>query len=187
MHGLLRATWPASPACADSLLAIGGSPRRQAFAKRGARGFTLPELIAVLMLVSILAVATVPKVNGVLSFRDAAWRDEVVAALRQAHKTAISHRRLVCADITTGSVALSIASINPANACAAVLMGGDGSGSVALNQGAALTSVSPPGTLFFQPSGRVSSDAAGVSAQTRRIDISGQSAVVIVGETGHVE
>ena len=149
-----------------------------------ARGFTLVELIAVLLLTGVLAFVAVPKLTGALSFRDDAWRDQVVGALHYAHKSAVSHRRLVCASVATGSVSLSIASANPATACANALPGVDGNAAAAVNSGAAATTSA---TLYFQPSGRVSSDGAGTSVGTTTISIAGQSDVVLVGETGHVE
>ena len=152
------------------------------------RGFTLPELIAVILLISILAAVAVPKLTGSLSFRDDSWRDQIVAALHSAHKSAVAHRRLVCATINTGDVTLSMASANPATSCDTALTGIDGSASVAAANGAAATAgVSPAGVLYFQPSGRVSTDGAGSSVLVRTITLTGQSNIVLVGETGHVD
>ena len=152
------------------------------------RGFTLPELIAVILLISILSATALPKFQGALGFRDDAWRDQVVAALRYAHKTAISHRRLVCADVAAGTVTLSIASANPASVCSAALPGIDGGSASADSRGAAAAaSVSPAGPLYFQPSGRVTTDGAGSSAVARTIAIAGQGNIVLVGETGRVD
>ena len=152
------------------------------------RGFTLPELVAVMVLIGILAAVALPKMNGVLSFRDDSWREQIVAALHSAHKSAVAHRRLVCASVNAGSVTLSMASANPATACNTALTGIDGSASVAAANGAAATaSVSPAGVLYFQPSGRVSTDGAGSSVAVRTITLAGQTSMVLVGETGHVD
>ena len=154
---------------------------------RRLRGFSLPELIAVLLLVGILSVFAVPKLQGALSFRDDAWRDQIVAALHYAHKVAISHRRLVCASVAAEGVTLSIASANPAAACNTALAGVDGQALAADSQGASAASLSPAGPLYFQPSGRVTSDVGGTSAAMRTISVAGQAPIVLVGETGHVE
>lgn len=151
------------------------------------RGFTLPELIAVLLLTGILAATAMPRLQGTLSFRDDGWRDQVVAALHYAHKSAVSHRRLVCASVAAAGVTLSIASANPATSCSASLPGLDGQVLAANSKGGAAASISPAGTIYFQPSGRVSTDGAGSSAATRTISIVGQANIVLVGETGHVE
>jgi prepilin-type N-terminal cleavage/methylation domain-containing protein len=161
--------------------------RRFAAARRRACGFTLPELIVVILLTSVLAAVALPKLNGATSFRDDAWRDQVVAALHHAHKSAISHRRLVCANVTTSAVTLSIASANPATACNTALPGVDGNASAAVNGGSAATTQAPAGTLYFQPSGRVSTNGAGTAVTTTTIRITGQTNIVLVGESGHVE
>jgi len=156
------------------------------FSKRQ-RGFSLPELIAVLLLVGILSAVAIPKLQGALSFRDDGWRDQIVAALHYAHKIAISHRRLVCASVAADSVTLSIASANPAAACGTALAGVDGQALAANGQGAAAAVISPDGPLYFQPSGRVTTDGSGSNATTRTITVAGQDPIVVVGETGHVE
>ena len=156
-------------------------------AKSSERGFTLPELIAVLLLIGILSATAMPKLQGALSFRDDGWRDQIVASLHYAHKVAISHRRLVCASVGPGGVTLGIAGSNPATSCSASLPGLDGQALAANSKGGAAASVSPAGTLYFQPSGRVSTDGAGSSAANRSITIAGQTPIVLVGETGHVE
>ena len=145
-------------------------------ARSSERGFTLPELIAVIMLVSILAAVALPKMTGALSFRDDSWREQIVAALHSAHKSAVAHRRLVCAIINAGSVTLSMANANPATTCNTAPAGVDGS-----------ASVSPAGVLYFQPSGRVSTDGAGSNVAVRTITLAGQTSIVLVGETGHVD
>ncbi|NRF71121.1 type II secretion system protein [Aquincola sp. S2] len=151
------------------------------------RGFTLPELVAVLLLTGILAATAMPRLQGWLSVRDDGWRAQLVAALQRAHQSAVGHRRLVCADIGAGEVTLRIAAANPATACSAVLQGSDGTARSADARGGAAAVVSPPGPIYFQPSGRVSSDGAGASVVNRSITIAGQPAIMLVGETGHVE
>jgi MSHA pilin protein MshC len=156
-------------------------------AKSSERGFTLLELVTVLLLVGILAVVAIPKLQGAVSFRDDGWHDQLVAALHYAQKMAVSHRRLVCASVGAAGVALSIASTNPATSCGVVLPGLDGQALAADSKGGAAASIGPAGTVFFQPSGRVTSDGAGSSSATRTISIAGQPDIVLIGETGHVE
>lgn len=150
-------------------------------------GFTLVELIMVIVMIGVLAVVAVPRlqVNG--SIRASAWHDQVQAALRHARQTAVGHRRLVCATVATGSVTLTIASVNPAGACTSAWRGPDGNSAWAREDSGVVTGVTPAGTLYFQPSGRITSDAAGSSAVNASITISGESAIAVVGETGHVE
>jgi MSHA pilin protein MshC len=159
---------------------------RASFSSAAARGFTTVELVAVVVLMGVLAVVALPRLEGALAQRGDHWRDQVLAALRHAQSTAQSHRRLVCATVATGAVSLSIATANPATTCASVLPGPDGHASHARDDRGIATSVSPAGTLYFQPNGRVTSDGAGSTAADRSIAIDGMTAITVVGETGLV-
>ncbi|MFO1339333.1 MAG: type II secretion system protein [Burkholderiaceae bacterium] len=155
-------------------------------AKSSERGFTLVELIAVLLMAGVLAVVAMPKLDGALALRNDTARDEVLSALRYAGATAQSHRRLVCADVGSSAVTLRIASTRPASACDSTLAGPDGSASYTTNAGGASFGVSPAGTLYFQPNGRVTSDGAGSTASARTVTVSGTGSISVSGETGFV-
>jgi prepilin-type N-terminal cleavage/methylation domain-containing protein len=150
------------------------------------RGFTTVELVAVIVLLGVLAAVALPRMGGALAQRGDHWRDQVLAALRHAQATAQSHRRLVCASVATGSVTLEIAAVNPASSCSSALPGPDGDTRYAHDDRGIATSVSPAGTLYFQPDGRVTADGAGSSATDRSIGIAGQVAITVVAETGLV-
>jgi prepilin-type N-terminal cleavage/methylation domain-containing protein len=157
-----------------------GSPARVA-----PRGYTLPELVAVLVIAGVLAAVALPRLNPALDLRADTTRDQVVAALRHAGATAVGHRRLVCATVAATSVSLQIAAANPATACGTALPGPTGTAAVASS---ASISQTPAGTLHFQPSGRVTSDAAGLNAGLWTLGVSGTSTPIsLIGETGHVE
>lgn len=151
-----------------------------------ATGFTLPELLGVIVLTSVLAVFAMPSLDGVFGFRDEAWRGELIAALRNGRQTAVAHRRLVCVSIGTGGVSLRIAATNPATACTDALVGPDGQSVYAAGSGTT-TTLTPAGPVYFQPSGRATTDAAGTTTATWQIGITGQTAITLLGETGHVE
>jgi MSHA pilin protein MshC len=151
-------------------------------------GFTLTELIIIMILVGILGVSVMPKLQATISLRDDSWRDGLVTAMRYAQKTAVSHRRLVCVTVADTTVTLTIAEANPATACNLSLTGPRGTGAFATSDNPSmLTTVSPAGVLFFQPDGRVTSDGAGTMASNRTISLTGASSIVVRGETGHVE
>ena len=149
-------------------------------------GFTLIELIAILILVGVLAVVALPKFNTAISLRSDTAHDEAVAALRYAGQTALSHRRLVCADVSATAITLRIATTRPATACNSALLGPDGGTTFTSNPGSTAFSLSPSGTMYFQPDGRVTSDGAGNTASTRTLAITGVSSITIGGESGLV-
>jgi MSHA pilin protein MshC len=158
---------------------LGGLGRRQ-------RGFTLVELIAILLLLGVLAVVAMPKLDGALAARTEAAHDEAVSALRYASQTAQSHRRLVCADVSATGIALRIATNRGATACDTALRGPDGSASYTANASGAAFTLSPSGTVYFQPDGRATSDGAGATASSRALAIANATGITIVGETGFV-
>ena len=153
-------------------------------------GFTLVEMVVVMVLLGILAVVALPRLSGGDAFNEAGFHAEVVAALRYAQKTAVSHRRLVCAQLTSTPVPLQLAAANPAAACgAALLRAPDGADAFArtTRTSLALTAGALPVTLHFQPDGRITSDAAGSSLWSAGIVIADQPAITIVGATGYVK
>ncbi len=153
------------------------------------RGFTVVELVAVLILIGVLAAVALPRLGVVDAFRSEGWREQVVAGLRLAQATAGGHRRLVCAQFSGSSLSLTVASANPASACSAALTGPDGSASFGTTAPSAGTSVavSPAATLYFQPNGQVSSDGAGVSVSNFTISATDLAPITVYGASGHVE
>ncbi|HJW01731.1 MAG TPA: type II secretion system protein [Azospira sp.] len=59
-------------------------------------GFTIIELVVVIMLIGILSVAVVPRFMAATEFHGQGFHDEVAALLRYAQKAAIAQRRRVC-------------------------------------------------------------------------------------------
>jgi MSHA pilin protein MshC len=69
-------------------------------------GFTLVELIMVMVIVGILAIAVVPRFFDANVFKSRGFADQVQASLRYAQKEAIAQHQYVCAAFTTNSVTL---------------------------------------------------------------------------------
>lgn len=149
---------------------------------RRMRGFTLTELIAVIVILGILAVFALPKMNtGEYQAYD--FRDQVLSALRFAQKSAVSHRRLVCVSFTANSVSLAIAQTNGAAACAYPLNLATGAAAVSSANG----SFAPvPANLFIQPDGRITQDAAGTTLAAPTISVATAGNITLEGATGYV-
>lgn len=151
------------------------------------QGFTLVELVMVIVILGVIAVVALPKLTGTSVFAGSAFRSEVVSALRYAQKSAVSHRRLVCATLTASTVTLTIAAANPATSCTTALASPDGT---AYQSKDSTVTASGASALFFQSSGLVTSDGAGttlVSGAAGTISITGQTDIKIEGATGYVE
>lgn len=151
-------------------------------------GFSMPELVIVIVIAGVVAVSVIPKFDTALGLRDDAWRDQVLAALRYGQKSAVAHRRLVCVTVNSTSMSLRIASANPASACNSDLRGPDGSATFAsTGDSSAGTAVAPAGIIYFQPDGRATSDGAGTTTSSRTVSMSGVSSITVNGETGYVQ
>lgn len=146
---------------------------------RRIRGFTLVELIIILVLVGILAVAALPRFWDRDVFNSRGFYDETLSALRYAQKTAIAQRRNVCAIFTANSLTLSIASANGvAAACDTPLAGPKGSTPFTVSGGSINYSATPANFQF---------DALGRPSLGQTINVTGSPLnIVVTPETGYV-
>lgn len=82
------------------------------------RGFTLIELIMVVVILGALAVYAAPRIFNNQDFYARGFHDETMAYLRYAQKTAIAQRRTVCVTFGANSLTLA-AALNAPTAAAA--------------------------------------------------------------------
>jgi len=71
-------------------------------------GFTLIELIMVIVILGVLAVFAAPRLINTDDFNARGFHDETMSLLRYAQKTAIAQRRTVCVVLNNTGVTLSI-------------------------------------------------------------------------------
>lgn len=149
------------------------SSRRRA--RRQARGFTMMELIVVIVISGILAAVVLPKFDVATSTGGRAYADSVKAGLRYARAIAVGHRRLVCVDIDANSqLLITIAAANPAVACTT---GIDGNAVFATPPAGITAAWSAGSTVYFQPNGRLTSDGTGATGINKQVLITGETPI----------
>jgi MSHA pilin protein MshC len=156
--------------------------------RRAERGFTLVELITIMILIGILAVVALPNLNLAQGFGATAFRDRVAASLRHAQKSAVAKRRMVCATVAADGLSLTLtadASFGAAS-CGNAMIGPDGSAVAAASPSPNVT-LTPAGTLHFQPSGTVTSNLAGTTIANFTLTVTGEPPITVTGATGHVQ
>ena len=151
-------------------------------------GFTLVELIMVLVIIGVLAVFAVPRMFSSNDFYARGFHDEALAYLRFAHKTAVAQRRTVCVSFTASTVSLSMASAAATPTCAssASLAGprGDTPPLVTARSGVAFGSV--PTAFNFDGLGQPV-NASGTLLATQTLQVTGATpSITIEAVTGYV-
>lgn len=170
------------PCCASG--ACKNPPRGGFLPLAGVGGFTLIELVTVIVIMGILAVVVLPKWNGNSGFDERGFRDRVVAGLRYAQKSAIATRRTVCAGFSAppARVTIEISTANGAANCAVgVPLVGPDSAPLVVTAANGVSFAALPDNIVF--------DAAGRPGAGALINISGLDPSLIItveAESGYV-
>lgn len=141
--------------------------------RMGQQGFTLIELIMVIVMLGILAAFAAPRLFNPSDFDARGFHDEVQSYLRFAQKTAIAQRRTVCVAFASSSVTLTIASAASTTNCttAATLVGPTGETPVVKSAKTGVAFVTPlPSDFNFDGLGQpITSAGASQATQTLRV------------------
>ena len=147
---------------------------------RSQGGFTLVELVVVLILVGILAAVAIPRLVGIGSFDTRGFYDRVASGLRYAQKQAIAKRRVVCVSFAAASITFTFEP-TAGLGCTQNLAGPSGqSPYTVVPQGSGIAFTSTPTNFSFDALGRPS------TGQTISITGDGTRTLSVEPETGYV-
>lgn len=148
-------------------------------------GFTLVELVVVLVLLSVLGAVGMPRFFNQQTFIEWGFTDEVTAALRYAHKLAIASGCDTAVIMASGSYELKQrATCDGGNFTQAVLLpGGSSSGYTGIvPSGITLSGID----LYFDASGRPWDRASGAALSSLTTVSVGSRSIAVEPETGYV-
>ena len=148
-------------------------------------GFTLVELIAVIVLMGIITAVAVPRFTDRNAFDAMGYFNEARATVRYAQKVAIAERRPVCAVFTAAQVSLFYLNV-PAGTCNLAPVNTPGESAAMVAVAPAGVAITPPPTnpLAFDALGQPISPAGALIA-TQTVTVANRT-FLIETQTGYV-
>lgn len=151
--------------------------RRIACNRRFSNGFTLIELVTVMVLTGIIAVIALPRMVDKLTFNTRGFADQARAAIQYAQKVAIAQRRNVCVAISSGTLTVTkAATAGSAVACTVAVAEPAGGSSYSLS--------APSGVSLGTSSSPITYDALGSTAVGVTVTITGDQTITFTVESG---
>ena len=164
------------------------------FPQRCQSGFTLIELIVVMIIIGIMAVVVLPRFDLLRGFDEIGYRDQVKATLEYARKSAVAQRRYVCVARTGSNLTLTVDKDIPENKLAATCpreqnlnMPGSGSNGIVPRGTTTLLNTSAA-SVVFDALGRPWTSASATTSSSATLTVHGDSdySITVEAETGYV-
>ena len=144
-------------------------------------GFTLIELVTVLMITGILAFVVLPRFDLLRGFDEVGYRDKVKATLEYARKSAVAMRRHVRVSVAGSGLTVEFQQQTPE-------LEGVAAWSALKLPGSATNTFTPPDGVSLAPAATtIVFDALGRPDAGKSFTVSGGAGTISVeAETGHV-
>jgi MSHA pilin protein MshC len=154
--------------------------------RRKLAGFTLVELIMVIVVMGVLAVYAVPRLFDKADLYSRGFHDETLAYLRYAQKAAVAKRRPVCVTFASSpdSVTLTLAASAGIYTCAANLVGPRGETPARATAGSGATFAALPTSFVFDGLGQPV-NGSGVGVGPLVLHFSNAADITVEAGTGY--
>jgi len=147
-------------------------------------GFTIVELVAVLVIVGIIAAISAPRFVGVDAFDARGSYGSLTAALRYAQKTAIAQRRTVYANVNTSARTVCLGYTSN---CSSAVIDPATQAAYAKSLSSNVTITAPSSTIGFDGLGRpVPNSTATFTIQNAIVPSESTRTITVEQDTGYV-
>lgn len=153
--------------------------------RRREAGFSIVELVTVIIVAGIIAAVALPRFVGRDAFFQRGFRDQVLSSLRYARQQAVAKRREVCVIIVPATPATLALTFNPSTvsgaACSSPLGEPGSSAPYVITAPSGVTVAASTNSFRFNGLGQPNPNLA------ITVTVSGMLPITVAAETGHVD